>query len=309
MSKHGARPARVAHGRFFLSTAFLLVFTLPLFPADFGSLIEEADAAYEADEYRAAIDTLEQALEEASGADQRAEAYWRLSRAELGLGDLLRDREAGDDRILARFEQGESYGQKAIEADPQDHRGYYWKASNIGRWGQTKGVLNSLFRASEMRDLLEQAVQREPEHSDSYYVLGQLYAKVPSFLSFGNISYAVSLARKSVRLHETERESDPDEDPEFDYYIQLASHLSERGWSEGKRERRHDRLADEHERASDVVEQSLYYEGSVSIPRMSDGAEARSILESVIPRLESVDDPGASEQRQLERARELRADL
>jgi tetratricopeptide (TPR) repeat protein len=305
----GRRKTATTGSKLLLSVFFLLIFTLSVTAAEFDSLIEEADAAYEADEYRTAIDTLKRALEEASGADQRAEAYWRLSRAELGIGDVLRDREAADDRILARFEQGESYGQKAIEADPQDHRGYYWKASNIGRWGQTKGVLNSLFRASEMRDLLEQAVQREPEHSDSYYVLGQLYAKVPSFLSFGNISYAVSLARKSVRLHEAARERDPNEDPEFDFYVQLASHLSERGWSEGKRERRHDRLADEHERASGVVEQSLYYEGSVSIPSMSDAAEARSILESVIPRLERVEDPGASERRQLERARELRADL
>ena len=52
------------------------------------------------------------------------------------------------------FEKGQEYADQAIAADPQNNLGYYWKSSNIGRWGQVKGILNSLFKAGPMRDLL-----------------------------------------------------------------------------------------------------------------------------------------------------------
>lgn len=268
------------------------------------SLLERADQAYENEQFRQAERLLEQALERASSGSDRAEVYWRLSRVRLSQGDRLNDRDAPDEEILARYEEGERYGQQAIDADSSNHLGYYWKASNIGKWGQTRGVLNSLFRAGEMRDLLVEAVNREPEHPDSYYVLGQLYAKVPGLISFGNTEFAVSLARKSIALHEEEMASGEEEEREHDYYIQLASHLMDRGWSERRRNREHDRLRREHREADGIMERSFRFEGTVDIPNLSDWEEARRLLTDTISRMERIDDPSASDERQLERARE-----
>ena len=118
-----------------------------------------------------------------------------------------------------------------------NHLGYYWQSANIGKWGQAKGILNALFKATPMRDLLQQAINQEPDHAGSYYVLGQLYAEVPGIISFGNDDYAVGLARKSIDLHEAELAAGEAEEVEHDYYIQLASHLMQRGWNERKRDR------------------------------------------------------------------------
>jgi tetratricopeptide (TPR) repeat protein len=273
------------------------------------SLIEEADAALDADNNRQTVRILERALDRTDNSRDRAEVLWRLSRVHLIIGDALRERDAPQDEVLSTYETGEQYGQQAIEADPRNHLGYYWKASNVGRWGQTRGVLNSLFRAGEVRDLLAEAIRQEPDHGDSYYVLGQVYAKVPGLISFGNIEYAVSLARKSVDLHEEARASQSEEEPEYDFYIQLASHLKERGWSEGKRRREEDRLRREYRQAGDVLERSFRYEGTVELPRMSDREEARRLLTRTIRRMENADELRPDHRRNLEDAREMLAEL
>ncbi|MFW6213311.1 MAG: hypothetical protein ACOC8L_10455, partial [Spirochaetota bacterium] len=212
---------------------------------------------------------------------------------------------ASEGELTATYEAGEQYGIEAVEADPNNHLGYYWQSANIGRWGQTKGVLNSLFKAGPMRDLLRTAVEVEPEHAGSYYVLGQLYSEVPGLISFGNVEYAVGLARKSIDLHEAELRSGEADEREHDYYIQLANHLIKRDWNERKRAREHENQEQEYRDASNSLERGWYYEGTVRIPSMSDEQEAREILEEMIASLRSVQDPSDSHRRQLERAQEL----
>jgi len=240
---------------------------------------------------------------------QRGEVYWRLASATLMRGDQAKDAGASADELLAIYEDGERYGKQAIEADPSNPLGHYWTSANIGRWGQTKGVLNSLFRAPEMRDLLIETISLDPEHAESYYVLGQLYAKVPGVVSFGNVEWAVSLGRKSVDLLEAELNRGIREETSEAFYVQLASHLISRDWNERKRGRELDGITDDYRSASTPVERGYYYEGSISVPDTDDAEEAKDILDGVIRRLEGIRSPSPSERRNLEEARELRAGL
>jgi hypothetical protein len=240
---------------------------------------------------------------------ERAEVLWRLSRATLSVGETLDDAGAPEEDLLARYEQGEQYGIEAVEADPTNHLGYYWQSANIGRWGQTKGIVNSLFKAGPMRDLLRTAVEVEPDHAGSYYVLGQLYSEVPGLISFGNVDYAVGLARKSIDLHEAELRSGEADEREHDYYIQLANHLIKRDWNSRKRAREQSSQEEEYREASDSLERGWYYEGTVSIPEKSDVEEAEEILDEMIASLRSIQEPSDAHQRQLERALELMEEL
>lgn len=271
--------------------------------------IELADALYEDDRPGAAVDALEDALSSANNGAERAEVYWRLARATLSVGESLEDDGAGEDEVLPVYERGEQYGIDAVEADSDNHLGYYWQSANIGKWGQVKGILNALFKAAPMRDLLKQAITHEPDHADSYYVLGQLYAQVPGVVSFGNDDYAVGLARKSIDLHEAELASGETDDVEHDFYIQLASHLMERDWNTRKRSREQDDKRDRYRATDDRLEQGWYYEGTVDIPDQSDREEAEDLLSDMIRRLEAIADRTDGEERQLERALELMADL
>lgn len=267
--------------------------------------LETVDEIIDAEDPQRAIEMLEDLEDEADTDQERGEIYWRLASATLMLGDQRDQDGASDDQLLAIYEEGEAYGEQAINADPTNPLGYYWKSANIGRWGQTKGVLNSLFRAPDMRDLLTEAVTRDPEHAESYYVLGQLYAKVPGMVSFGNVEYAVSLARKSIDLMEAELRSGERDEAYESFYIQLASHLIDRDWNSRKRGREIPDLRDEYEAASTPIDRGFYYEGVASVPSGSDEDEAESILSEVIERLESIGSPSPSERRQLDEAREL----
>lgn len=266
--------------------------------------LEAADALLEEERPEAAIELLESLLPESQGS-QRAEVLWRLASANLMLGDQRDDAGAGEEALLAIYETGEAHGEAAIEADADNALGYYWTSANIGRWGQTKGVLNSLFRAPDMRDLLSEAVNRDPEHADSYYVLGQLYAQVPGMISFGNVEYAVSLGRKSVDLMEAELRTDERDEVNDAFYIQLASHLIDRDWNSRQRARGLRSIRGEYGNASTPLERGYYYEGAIQVPETDDAAEAEEILTATVRRLEDIADPTPSDTRRLNEAREL----
>lgn len=277
--------------------------------AQLQSALDGADAAYEEDDYEESIAILEEALTEADDGAEEAELYWRLSRATLSLGDRRKDAGAEEDLLLPIFEEGERYADRAIEADSRNHLGYYWKAANIGRWGQAKGILNSLFKAAPMRDLLTEAIELEPEHADSYYVLSQLYAQVPGLISFGNSDYAVSLARRALDLHGEQLASGQEDERREGYDVKLAAALIGRDWNARKRNREQDGKAEAYRDAESELERGFYYEGIVEIPRASDEEEARSVLDAVIGELQGRDGLSEQEERQLTEALELRESL
>ncbi len=277
--------------------------------AQFAESVERIDELIDEEKPDRAISELEALVATASTPAEQAEIYWRMASALLMRGDQRKDAGAGDDELLEIYTEGESYGRRAVEADPRNHLGYYWESANIGRWGQTKGVLDSLFRAPDMRDLLTEAITRSPDFPESYYVLGQLYAKVPGVISFGNTEYAVSLARKSVDLMEAEIRSGDREEASESFYVQLASHLIDRGWNSRRRNRGLQSIRRDYNGASSPVDKGLYYEGAISIPDTDDAAEAKAILDGVIRRLGSLSSPTPGERRQLEEARELRSGL
>lgn len=271
--------------------------------------IERADALYDGDRPDEAIVLLESLLPAAATGAERAEILWRLSRATLSVGESMEDADAETSAVLATYERGEQYAIEAVAADPSNHLGYYWQSANVGKWGQARGILNALFRAGPMRDLLRQAIEKAPEHAGSYYVLGQLYAQVPGIISFGNNDYAVSLARKSIDLHEAEYAAGVADEVEHDYYIQLASHLIDRNWNARRRAREQQNKVRSYERTSDPLERGWYYEGTIAISDESDREEAERLLRDMIRRLEAITDRSDGQERQLERARELKAGL
>lgn len=295
-------------GRTLIAAVVLVLLPISIF-AQFESALERVDQYIDDEDPTGAMRLLESLLGDADTPAAEAEIYWRMSSATLMQGDQADNNGAGDDELLGIYETGEEYGQQAIDADPSNPLGYYWKSANIGRWGQTKGVLNSLFRAPDMRDLLTEAVTRDPDHADSYYVLGQLYAKVPGMVSFGNVEYAVSLARLSIDLMEAEVRQGERDELRNDFYIQLASHLIDRDWNRRKRDRMRPGLSEEYSDAASPIERGFYYEGTVDVPNVDDQEEAEEILSDVIGRLDRISSPTPSERRLLGEAQELMENL
>lgn len=280
---------------------------VPALRADLQADLARVDQLHEQGEHEAAKKLLEGALRQAADGRQKAEVYWRLARVELNLGDQAEDRGEKGEQLLAYYANAEELAQKGIDADPASYLSYFWKSANAGRWGQVKGIMNALAKAKIMRDLLHAALMINPEHADSYYVLGQLFEQVPGSISFGDKDWAVSLGRKAVGLRDAQVRAGKEKELVFDYYTQLAKHLWERNWSASKRQKEQARKAAEYAAKSDPLEKNAYYEGSLTLKNLSDREEARELIAWTIRQLESLAGRTPGQEDDLKEARETQA--
>lgn len=284
----------------------LVVLGLPVLMADVAEIVSKAEQLHEQERYAEVRSLLEVSMGQAKTGPERAELNWRLARAWLNLGDQAEDEGIDGAELLSFFEKGEAVAQAAVDADPGNHLGYYWKSANIGRWGQIKGILNALFKAKPMRDLLQKAVAVKPDHADSYYVLGQLYEQVPGFpVSFGDKDSAVSLGRKSVDLHSQQVQAGIEKELNYDFYTELGKHLWERNFTAAKREQEQKRKLAKYNAARDPMEKNFHYEAVVSLEAVSDRDEAKKLVSWVIAQLEGIPDRDDGQEDDLKEAREL----
>ena len=265
---------------------FFLCFVGVLFanPAVF----DAAEELRAAGDRQGAFDLLKEGLKFAGSNREKAEFYWRMSETYLNMGDDLEDTGASEQERLSLYEQGEAYADQAIGADSTNHIAYFQKSANIGRWGQTKGILSSLFKADDMKETLIAALRQNEEYADAWHVLGMIYAAVPGRpISFGNVSYAISLSRKAYDARVTEVQSGIEEDMGVGVMKELALQLWDRDWSASKRRREQNKMQGKFDSIGDFFEKNLFYEGTVSIPNKEDRDEAIDVMTLLVNNLRS----------------------
>jgi len=287
----------------------ILVLTLlALLPAAFATadtaqVIIQADTLHLKGSYLEAKKLVLDAVSGTSNAKEQAELYWRAARETLNLGDVADDAKKPQGDILAIFAEGEGYADKAIAADPQNDLGYYWKSSNIGRWGQTKGILNSLFKAGPMKDLLVKELSLNAERTDPYYVLGQLYRELPGWpVSFGNTDAGVSLGRKAVDLRLTQFQAGREKELVYNFYNELAKTLYKRNWSAANRLAEQKNKASKLASAAAPLDKGSLYEAGVTLKDTSDREEAKALVQWVVDELQKMPSRNADQDKDLKKA-------
>lgn len=289
-----------------ISTGIFLLATLGLLGAQ--NVLHEAQTLYRAEKYSEAQALLEKLLPSVNGREKAA-VLVALSKTTLKLGDDMKFAGATQPQLLAQFEKGENYAKSAISLDPSSAEAWYWKSSNVGRWAQTKGVLDSLFRAGDMKADMEKTLSLNPNHADSHYVLGIMYEALPGWpVSFGNPSWAVSFGRKAVALMETEVNSGQLDQISWDFYIELAKHLWARNWDENKRQSEQSVQRSELGKAGSALEKSARFEATVTLSRQADRVEAKALVEKALKGLESIAMRTRAQARDLQKAQKLLAD-
>lgn len=161
-----------------------------------------------------AITQLERLLEKDP---QDGEILWHMAKAHLYLGDQL------EENKLEVFERGKEYADLAVELLPSSPHTHYWQSALIGRIGQTRGILSSLFMVKPMKQALDQVLELDENYADAHWVLSQLYQQAPGFpLSIGNKKLALEHAEKAIAL----------EPQNFDFRLQHALALEHNGRDE-----------------------------------------------------------------------------
>jgi hypothetical protein len=272
--------------------------------------LQRSDDLSFADRHMESFNLLIEMLPTATTDQQRAEIYWRLSRDTLLDTDNRRSEALSTELLISLYKKGEAYADQAIALDPDNAKGYFLKACNIGRWGQAPGAHITLSQVDLMRKLLVKAAWADPYAGDPWFVLGQLYEQVPGWpFSFGSAEWAVSLGRKALDARKLEVFVGAARDVPFDYSVQLARHLSKRNWSSAKRAHEQPNEARKFFSTTDPIEKNFYYEGIVHIPPISDRAEARLLCMYVISELQGVSERTQNENTDFKNAQSTLAGL
>jgi len=267
----------------------LLCAPVALASADIAAVLQQADDLHEKGLHADARSLVLGALPSTAGPKEQAELYWRAARECLDIGDDTERAKKPQSEILALFKEGEGYADKAIAADPKNDLGYYWKSSNIGRSGQVQGVLNSLFLAQPMKDLLVKVLTLNATRADAYYVLGQLYRELPGWpVSFGNLDAAVSLGRESIDLRRSQVKDGTEKEFVYNYATELAKTLYRRNWSSATRLTEQKNKTAKLAAASTPLEKGSLYEATVTLDPISDRQEAKALVQSVVDDLRAL---------------------
>jgi tetratricopeptide (TPR) repeat protein len=138
------------------------------------------------------------------------DAYWRISRAYVDIGEHMpgkSDDEKSKQELV--YKKAYNYADSAVIINPIGSMGYTRRAIANGRIALFKGIWDNISLVKQTRADLEKAIQLDPNNAAAYYVLGRTHAKVsekskiirwPLGLGWANLDDAVKNYEKSISL-------------------------------------------------------------------------------------------------------------
>lgn len=159
-----------------------------------GEAARKLVASYHEDPTR--IDRARDLLEAALRTDRQVETMIELSRVYLLVGEI---RATTADEKVAAYERGRELGQRAVELAPRSEDAHFWYAANTGRFGQTKGVMRSLFLLPTMREEVDTLLVLNPKSARIRNVAANLAFEVPGLLG-GDRAKAEEHWKKGLEL-------------------------------------------------------------------------------------------------------------
>lgn len=144
----------------------------------------------------ARIDTLRPLVTQAAQADPHVDNLLAVAQIAFLYGDV---RALRPEEKLDAYEQGRQAARRAAEIAPRNGRAHFWYATNAGRWGQTKGVMRSLFLLPEVKRGMETALALDPRFPPAYVLAGTVYYEVPGLFG-GDLEKSERLFRTGLEV-------------------------------------------------------------------------------------------------------------
>jgi hypothetical protein len=145
------------------------------------------------------LDRLRDGLEQAVRDDPDAPNLVALSRISFLWGDA---RARTDDEKLAAYDRGREAGRRAVELEPKNVQAHLWYAINTARWGQTKGVVRSLFLLPAVKEEIRILLELAPNVAAVHALAGHVDLEVPGPLG-GDLGRAEATFRTGLQLDPT----------------------------------------------------------------------------------------------------------
>jgi len=144
----------------------------------------------------AALDRARALLESAVAHDSSVETLIMLSYVNFLWADV---RATSVDDKLEGYERGRRLGERAVELAPRNPEAHLWYAINTGRWGQTKGIMRSLFLLPTVQREIDTILTLDPRSVRGYSLAGNVYMEVPR-LAGGDRGRAEAYFKKGLEI-------------------------------------------------------------------------------------------------------------
>jgi tetratricopeptide (TPR) repeat protein len=142
------------------------------------------------------LDAIRDGLSQAARQEPDAETWIALARACFLWGDV---RATTTDQKLAAYDQGREAARRAIELAPRAPLAHLFYGINTGRWGQTKGVMRSLFLLPDVREAIQRTLELDPTLPQAYALAGNVDYEVPGLFG-GSLERAEGHFRKGLGI-------------------------------------------------------------------------------------------------------------
>jgi len=143
-----------------------------------------------------ALDRARDLLEAALAKDSQVETMIMLSYVHFLWADT---RATTVEDKLAGYERGRELGERAVELAPRSAEAHLWYAINMGRWGQTKGIMRSLFLLPTVKREIETILTLDPRSARGHALAGTVYMEVPR-LAGGDRAKAQEYFKKGLEI-------------------------------------------------------------------------------------------------------------
>jgi tetratricopeptide (TPR) repeat protein len=179
------------------AVALLLALGLPGAATARSPLVAELEIlATRYHENPARLDAVRDGLAQAAQQEPDPETWIALARVCFIWGDV---RATTAEQKLAAYAEGREAARRAVELAPRDPLAHLFRGINAGRWGQTKGVMRSLFLLPEVREAIRQTLELAPRLPAAYALAGNVDYEVPGLFG-GSLERAEGYFRKGLEV-------------------------------------------------------------------------------------------------------------
>ena len=142
----------------------------------------------------ARLDTLRDALERTAAADPRVEHLMALAEVSFIWADVRAQTRA---EKLQAYDRGRNAARLAMDAEPRNVGARFWFATNTARWGQTNGLMRSLFLLPDVKREVRAILDLDSGYTPVYVLAGNVYYEVPGLLG-GDLAKAEEMFRAGL---------------------------------------------------------------------------------------------------------------
>jgi tetratricopeptide (TPR) repeat protein len=139
------------------------------------------------------IDEIRAALEQAAQKDAGLDTLLVLAQACFIYGDVRA--KTPEEKLMIAAGRSQSAPSRLPPRAPPSTSGM----APTGRWGQTKGVMRSLFLLPTVKDAMEAALALDSAYAPAYALGGNIYYEVPGFVG-GDLDRSEAMFRKGLEL-------------------------------------------------------------------------------------------------------------